>query len=47
MSGPNAQGQTAANLIGTPTVAGTYRFTLGAVDSTRATDQVVFTGTVS
>jgi hypothetical protein len=47
MSGPNAQGQTAANLIGTPTVAGTYRFTLQATDSTGATDQETFTITIS
>jgi hypothetical protein len=43
MSGPNFQGQTAANLIGTPTVTGTYRFTLQATDSAGATDQETFT----
>lgn len=43
MSGPNSQGQTAANLIGTPTVPGTYTFTLQATDSTGATDQETFT----
>jgi hypothetical protein len=43
MSGPNFQGQTAANLIGTPTVPGTYTFTLQATDSTGASDQETFT----
>lgn len=46
MSGPNPQGQTAANLIGTPTVPGTYAFTLQATDSTGASDQETFTVTV-
>src|SRR4051794_5068678 len=47
MSGLNFQGQTAANLIGIPTVAGTYAFTLQATDSTGAVDQETFTVTVS
>jgi hypothetical protein len=47
MSGPNFQGQTAANLIGTPTVRGSYTFTLQATDSTGASDQETFTVTVS
>jgi hypothetical protein len=46
MSGPNFQGQTAANLIGTPTVPGTYTFSLQATDSTGATDQETFTVSV-
>jgi hypothetical protein len=47
MSGPNFQGSTAANLIGAPTVAGTYTFTLQATDSTGASDQETFTATVA
>jgi hypothetical protein len=47
MSGPNPQGMTAANLIGTPTVPGTYQFTLEAVDQVGATDQENFTVTVN
>jgi len=43
MTGPNSQGQTGANLIGTPTVPGSYTFTLQATDSTGATDQETFT----
>jgi hypothetical protein len=47
MSGPNFQGQTAGNLIGTPTLEGTYRFTLQATDATGATDAETFTITVT
>jgi putative Ig domain-containing protein len=47
MSGPDFQGQTSANLIGTPTVPGSYTFTLQATDSTGASDQETFTVTVS
>jgi Putative Ig domain len=36
-----------ANLIGTPTVPGSYTFTLQATDSTGASDQETFTVTVS
>lgn len=43
MTGPNPQGRTSANLIGTPTVPGSYTFTLGATDSTGASDQETFT----
>jgi hypothetical protein len=43
MTGPNSQGQTGANLIGTPTVPGSYTFTLQATDATGATDQQTFT----
>jgi hypothetical protein len=47
MSGPNFQGQTAGNLIGTPTLEGTYTFTLQATDGTGATDTETFTITVT
>ncbi|MEA2191577.1 MAG: large repetitive protein [Solirubrobacteraceae bacterium] len=47
MSGPNFQGQTAGNLIGTPTLEGTYAFTLQATDGTGATDAETFTITVT
>jgi hypothetical protein len=47
MSGPNFQGQTAGNLIGTPTLEGTYTFTLQATDGTGATDSETFTITVT
>src|SRR3954451_1461069 len=43
MVGPNFQGQTGANLIGTPTVPGTYTFTLQATDSAGSSDQETFT----
>jgi hypothetical protein len=46
MSGPNFQGTDAANIIGTPAVAGTYTFTLKAIDSAGNTDQENFTITV-
>jgi hypothetical protein len=47
MSGPNFQGQTAGNLIGTPTLEGTYTFTVQATDGTGATDTETFTITVT
>jgi hypothetical protein len=47
MSGPNFQGQTAGNLIGSPTLEGTYTFTLQATDGTGATDAETFTITVA
>jgi len=47
MSGPNFQGQTAGNLIGTPTIPGTYTFTVQATDATGATDAETFTITVT
>jgi hypothetical protein len=46
MSGPNFQGQTAGNLIGTPRLKGTYTFTLQATDARGATDTETFTITV-
>jgi hypothetical protein len=46
MSGPNFQGQTAGNIIGTPTLKGTYTFTLLATDATGATDSETFTITI-
>ncbi len=39
MTGPNSQGTTAGNVIGTPSVPGTYRFTLEVADQIGATDQ--------
>jgi hypothetical protein len=47
MSGPNFHGQTAGNIIGTPTFEGTYAFTLQATDATGATDSETFTITVT
>jgi hypothetical protein len=47
MSGPNFQGQAAGNLIGTPTLEGTYTFMLQATDATGATDSEIFTITVT
>ena len=46
MSGPNFQGTTAGNIIGTPSIAGTYRFTLQVTDQVGATDQETVTVTV-
>jgi hypothetical protein len=43
MTGPNAQGTTAANIIGTPSIAGSYRFTLQVTDQLGSTDQETFT----
>jgi hypothetical protein len=47
MSGPNSQGTTGGNIIGTPTVPGTYRFTLEVSDQVGATDQENVTVTVA
>lgn len=47
MSGPNSQGTTAGNIIGTPTVPGAYAFTLQVTDQVGATDQATFTVTVA
>ncbi len=47
MTGPNFQGSTAANIIGTPSIRGTYTFTLQAGDQVGATDQENFTVTVA
>jgi hypothetical protein len=47
MTGPNFQGTTAANIIGTPSIRGTYRFTLQATDQVGATDQENFTVNVA
>lgn len=47
MTGPNLQGSTAANIIGTPSIAGTYQFTLQATDQAGATDQENITIVVS
>ncbi len=43
MTGPNSQGSTASHIIGTPSVVGTYRFTVQATDQVGATDQETFT----
>ena len=43
MTGPNSQGTTAGNIIGTPTVPGTYPFTVEVTDQVGATDQETFT----
>ena len=47
MTGPNSQGTTAGNIIGTPSIAGTYLFTLQVTDQVGATDQETFTVTVA
>ncbi len=46
MTGPNSQGTTGGNIIGIPSVAGTYRFTLQVSDQVGATDQENVTVTV-
>jgi hypothetical protein len=43
MTGPTSQGTTAGNISGTPTVPGTYSFTLQVTDQVGATDQATFT----
>lgn len=43
MTGPNSQGTTAGGIIGTPSIPGTYRFTLQVTDQVGATDQENFT----
>jgi len=47
MTGPNFQGTTAGNIIGTPSIRGTYQFTLQVTDQIGATDQGNVTVTVS
>ena len=47
MTGPNFQGTTAANIIGTPSIRGTYQFTLQVTDQVGATDQENFTVNVA
>lgn len=47
MSGPNSQGTTAGNIIGTPSIPGTYRFTLEVTDQIGASDQETVTVAVS
>jgi putative Ig domain-containing protein len=47
MTGPNSQGTTAGNIIGTPSIVGTYRFTLQVTDQIGATDQETFTVNVT
>ena len=43
LTGPNFQGPDAANIIGTPSITGTYQFTLQATDQLGDTDQASFT----
>jgi hypothetical protein len=47
MSEPSSQGTTAGNIIGTPSVPGTYRFTVEVTDQIGATDQETVTVVVS
>lgn len=47
MTGPNSQGTTAGGIIGTPSIPGTYRFTLQVTDQVGATDQENFTVNVA
>lgn len=47
MTGPNSQATTAANIIGTPSIPGTYRFTLQVTDQVGDTDQENFTVNVT
>jgi len=47
MSAPYFSGTDGGNIIGTPTVAGTYTFTVQVTDSAGQTDQENFTVTVS
>lgn len=46
MIGPFTQSTTASDIVGTPSVMGTYRFTLEVIDQVSATDQETFTVTV-
>lgn len=46
MTGPNSQASTAGNIIGTPSIRGTYTFTLQVSDQIGATDQENVTVTV-
>jgi len=43
MTGPASQGTTAGNIIGTPSVPGTYQFTLRVTDQVGDTDQQTLT----
>lgn len=43
MTGPTFQGTTAGNISGTPSIAGTYQFTLRVTDQVGATDEETFT----
>jgi hypothetical protein len=47
MTGPNFQGSTGGNIIGTPSIRGTYQFTLQVTDQVGATDQENVTVTVA
>ncbi len=47
MTGPNSQGTTGGNIIGTPSIPGTYQFTLAVTDQIGATAQATFTVTVA
>jgi hypothetical protein len=47
MTGPNSQGTTAGNIAGTPSIPGTYRFTLQVIDQAAAADQETFALTVA
>jgi hypothetical protein len=47
MTGPNSQGTTAGNIIGAPSIPGTYQFTLQVTDQIGATDQQNLTITVA
>ncbi|TDQ00854.1 putative Ig domain-containing protein [Labedaea rhizosphaerae] len=47
MTGPNFQGTTGGNIIGTPSIPGTYTFTLQVSDQIGATDQENVTLTVA
>jgi len=47
MTGPVSQGLTAGGIMGTPSIPGTYRFTLQVTDQLGATDQENFTVDVS
>lgn len=46
MTGPNSQGTTGGGIIGTPSIPGTYQFTLQVTDQVGATDQENVTVTV-
>jgi putative Ig domain-containing protein len=47
MTSPAASGTTSGNIIGTPTVPGTYKFTVQVTDSAGQTDQESYTVIVS
>ena len=46
MTGPNSQGTTAGNIIGTPSIPGIYQFTLQVTDQVGDTDQDTLTVSV-